>query len=119
MAKTTAVSLKRWCVHQNALRNLFKRAFTCQRPQLYTNQVSRRSMQRRPRLSRDKNAERQTNRQTDVHSRARDHNSTQTKSHVDTCRDGRDYPVTKCRRTDRQTDIISALYSRYKYIFIM
>ena len=59
MAKrTTAVSLKRWCVHQGALRNLIKRAFTCQRPQLYTNQVLHLSMQRRLRLSRDKNADR-------------------------------------------------------------
>ena len=69
MAKRmTVVSLKRWCVHQGALRNLFKRAFTCQRLQLYTNQVPRRSMQRRP-------------------------------------ADG---------QTDRQTDVISALYSRYE-----
>ena len=38
-----------------------------------------------------------------VHSRARarDYSSTQTKSHVDPCRDGRDYPVTKMQ-TDRR-----------------
>ena len=33
-------------------------AFACQRPQLYINQISRRSMQRQPRLSRDKKSRR-------------------------------------------------------------
>ena len=66
MAKTTtAVCLKRSCAQQRTVRKLFKGAFACQRPQLYTNQISRRSMQRQPRLSRDKNADGQTDRQTD------------------------------------------------------
>ena len=43
MAKrTTAVSLKRSCAHQRALRNFLKHAFTCQRPQLYIDQVPHR-----------------------------------------------------------------------------
>ena len=39
---------------------------------------------------------------------------TQTKSQVGPCRDNQDYPVTKNanRQTDRQTDTISASYSR-------
>ena len=41
-----------------------------------------------------------------VYSRARDHSCTQTKFHVDPCRDSQDYPVTKNAGgwTDRQTD---------------
>ena len=54
MAKTmTVVCLKCSCAQQRTVRKLFKGAFTCHRPQLYTNQVSRRSMQRQPRLPRD------------------------------------------------------------------
>ena len=52
--------LKRSCAQQNTVRKLFKGAFACQRPQLYTNQISRRSVQRQTRLSRDKNADRRT-----------------------------------------------------------
>ena len=58
----TAVSLKRSCADQRALRKLFKHAFTCQRPQLYMNQVQRRPMQRRPIYRRDG----QTDGRTDV-----------------------------------------------------
>ena len=47
-AKTTAACLKRSCAQQRTVRKLFKGAFMCQRPQLYTNQVSHRSMQDYP-----------------------------------------------------------------------
>ena len=43
-----------------------------------------------------------------VHSRTRDHSCTQTKFHVDPCRDSRDYPVTKMQTDERtyiQTDL--------------
>ena len=54
MAKTTTtVCLKRSCAQQRALRNLLKRAYTCQRQQLYINQVPRRSMQRQLSYRRD------------------------------------------------------------------
>ena len=43
-----------------------------------------------------------------VHSHDRDHSCTQTKFHVDLCRDSQDYPVTK--NTDGRTDGFSALY---------
>ena len=49
---------------------------------------------------------------------ARDHTCTQTKFHVDPCRDSQDYPVTKNAdgrtdgQTDRCTDGFSTLYSR-------
>ena len=47
MAKTTTtVCLKQSCAQQRALRNLLKRAFTYQRPQLYINQVPHQSMRR-------------------------------------------------------------------------
>ena len=63
MAKrTTAVSLKRSCAHQRAQRNLFKHVFTCQRPQLYINQVPRRSMQRQPSYRRDGQTDGRTDR---------------------------------------------------------
>ena len=51
---TTAACLKRSCAQQRTVRKLFKDAFTCKIPQLYANQVSSRSMQRQPRLLRDK-----------------------------------------------------------------
>ena len=67
MAKrTTAVSLKRSCAQLMAVKNLFKRVFTCQRPQLYTNQVPRRSMHKPLNYRRDGQTDRQTDRQTDV-----------------------------------------------------
>ena len=50
-----------------------------------------------------------------VHSCARDHSCTQTKLHVDPCRDSQDYPVTK--NADGQTDGFSALYSRLVLYF--
>ena len=44
MAKTmTVVCLKRLCAQQRALKNSLKCAFTCQRLELYTNQVPHRS----------------------------------------------------------------------------
>ena len=63
MAKrTTAVYLKHPCAHQSALRNFLKHAFTCQRPQLYIDQVPRRCMHKP--LSYRRNG--QTDRRTDV-----------------------------------------------------
>ena len=63
MAKRmTAGCLKRLYAQQRAVINLLKRAFTCQRPQLYTNQVPRRSMQKPLSYRRDG----QTDRRTDV-----------------------------------------------------
>ena len=63
MAKrTTTAPLKRSCAQQRALIDLLKRAFTCQRPQLYTDQVPCRSMQKPLSYRRDG----QTDRQTDV-----------------------------------------------------
>ena len=53
-----------------------------------------------------------------VHLYARDHSCTQTKFHVDPCRDSQDYPVTKNadgRTTDRWIDGFSALFSRLGY----
>ena len=48
MAKRmTTASFKCSCAEQRALRNLFKHAFTCQRPQLSVNQIPHPSMQRR------------------------------------------------------------------------
>ena len=74
MAKrTTAVSLKRSCAQQRAIKNLLKHAFTYQRPQLYTDQIPRRSMQKPLSYRRDS-------------------------------------------QTDRWTDIISALYSRFSQV---
>ena len=65
MAKrTTAVSLKRSCAHQRALRNFLKHAFTCQRPQLYIDQVPRRSTHKPLSYRRDGQTDRQTDGQT-------------------------------------------------------
>ena len=65
MAKrTTSLCLKRSCVQQRALRNLLKRACTCQTPQLYTNQVPHQSMQRQLSYRRDGQTDRRTDGQT-------------------------------------------------------
>ena len=67
MAKrTTAVSLKRSCDHQRALRNFLKHAFTCQIPQLYIDQVPRRSTHKPLSYWRDGQTDRQTDGRTDV-----------------------------------------------------
>ena len=65
MAKrTTAVSLKRSCAYQRALRNLLKHAFTCQIPQLYIDQVPRRFTHKPLSYRRDGQTDRQTDGQT-------------------------------------------------------
>ena len=67
MAKrTTAMSLKHLCAHQRALRNFLKHAFTCQRPQLYIDQVPRRSTHTPLSYRRDGQTDGQTDRRTDV-----------------------------------------------------
>ena len=63
MAKRmTAVSLKRSCAQHRGLRNFVKHAFTCQIPQLYIDQVPRRSTHKPLSYWRDG----QTDGQTDV-----------------------------------------------------
>ena len=90
MAKrTTAVSLKRSCAHQRALRNFLKHAFTCQRPQLYIDQVPRRFTHKPLSYRRDGQTDRRTDGQTSFQLYIVD--------------DG---------QTDGQTDGFSALYSR-------
>ena len=65
MAKrTTAACLKRSCAQQRGLRNCLKHAFTCQIPQLYTDQVPRRSTHKPLSYRRDGQTDRQTDGQT-------------------------------------------------------
>ena len=54
-----------------------------------------------------------------VHSRDRDHSCTQTKFHVDPCRDSQDYPVTKNAdgRTNGQTAFQLYIVDVYIYIY--
>ena len=51
--RMTAGFLKRSCAQQRAFGILLTDKFTCQRPQLYTKQVPRRSIQRRPSYQHD------------------------------------------------------------------
>ena len=64
--RTTAVSLKRSCAQQRALRNFLKYAFTCQIPQLYIDQVPCRSTHKPLSYRRDGQTDGQTDRRTDV-----------------------------------------------------
>ena len=66
MAKrTTEVSLKRSCAHQRALRNFLKHAFICQRPQVYIDQVPRRSTHKPLSYRRDGQTDGRTDGRTD------------------------------------------------------